>query len=54
MLREKKKLVPRPEEEPRFSIKNKGDRLIIIFVLVLLAILAVVLAALILIYYFVL
>lgn len=54
MLREKKKLVPRPEEEPRFSIKNKGDRLIIIFVLVLLAILAVVLTALILIYYFVL
>ena len=53
-LRENKKMVERPENEPKFSMKNKTDRTIFIIVLSGLLIATALLIGFILLYIFVL
>lgn len=48
-----KEMVERPDKEPKFSLKNKTDRMIFIFIIVGVLIAAALLTGLILLYYFV-
>ena len=53
-LHDNKKMVERPEKEPKFSLKNKTDRTIFIMIIVGLTIAILLLVGFILLYYFVL
>ena len=53
-LRDNKKMVERPEKEPKFSLKNKTDRTIFVMIIVGLTIAILLLVGFILLYYFVL
>ena len=53
-LHDNKKMVERPEKEPKFNIKNKTDRTILIMVIAGIAIASLLLVGFILLYIFVL
>lgn len=48
----KKDLQKRPDKEPKFSMKNKTDKYIVIFILVGLGVLAILITLFVLLYYF--
>ena len=50
-LNNKKDMVERPDDEPKFSLKNKTDRMIFLFVILGLLIVGVILALVIILYY---
>ncbi len=51
-FRNNKEMVERPEKEPKFSLKNKVDRTIVIFIAVGLFVAILLLVVFILLYYF--
>ncbi len=53
-FRDNKQMVERPENEPKFSLKNKVDRTIFIILMSVLLVITLILVGLILLYIFVL
>ncbi len=52
MWGEKKELEKRPDNEPKFSLKSKTDRYILVFVIVTCLVITIIIVALLCVYFF--